>query len=128
MMARASRDEGAEGMSQERIDALAALAEAQPQEPLVWYGLANEYLKLERWREAADALRRVVELNADYTSAYQMLGTALASLGEREEARRAWERGVEAANRTGAWKARRHMERLLAESGDASGQPGLCAE
>lgn len=115
-------------MSQQRIDALAAMVEAQPDEPMVWYGLANEYVKLERWAEAVEALRRVVRLNADYTSAYQMLGTALTNLGEREEARRVWAEGIEAADRTGAWKARQHMERLLAEETEAAtGDAGLCA-
>lgn len=115
-------------MSQERLDALAAMAEAQPDEPMIWYGLANEYCKLERWREAADALARVVRLNADYTSAYQMLGTALLNLGERAAARGAWTEGVEAANRTGAWKARQHMEGLLAGTKDARTDGGLCTE
>ena len=115
-------------MSEERIKVFAAMAEAQPEEPLVWYGLANEYSKLERWREAADALRRVVALNADYTSAYQLLGTALTHLGEREEARRAWGQGVEAATRTGAWKARQHMERLLAEAPGSDEAGGLCVD
>ena len=115
-------------MSEERIKVFAAMAEAQPGEVMVWYGLANEYVKLERWREAVDALRRVVELNADYTSAYQLLGTAHAQLGEREEARRAWERGVEVAERTGAWKAKQHMERLLAEAAPTGGAGGLCVD
>ena len=115
-------------MSEERIKVFAAMAEAQPDEPMVWYGLANEYTKLGRWREAADALRRVVALNADYTSAYQLLGTALTNLGEREEARRAWEQGVEVATRTGAWKARQHMERLLSEAPRAGESGGLCVD
>ena len=115
-------------MSQQRIEALLSMAEAQPEEAMVWYGLANEYSKLERWREAADALRRVVSLNPDYTSAYQMLGTAHASLGEREEARRAWLQGVAAADRTGAWKARQHMEALLADSAGAEESGGLCKD
>lgn len=102
-------------MSQERIEAFKAMVAADPQLEMVWYGLANEYLKLERWDEAAEALRRVVELNANFTAAYQMLGTALSNQGRREEARRAWAEGIEAANRTGAWKARGHMERLLAD-------------
>ena len=105
------------------------MAEAQPGEAMIWYGLANEYVKLERWREAADALRRVVQLNADYTSAYQMLGTALMNLGRAAEARRAWTAGVEVADRTGAWKARQHMEGLLAGAGTDAGEGGgLCSE
>ncbi|HEU4594322.1 MAG TPA: tetratricopeptide repeat protein [Pyrinomonadaceae bacterium] len=115
-------------MSQQRIDVFLAMAETQPEEALVWYGLANEYTKLARWREAADALRRVVALNPDYTSAYQLLGTAHANLGEREEARRVWLEGVAAAGRTGAWKARQHMEALLAGSTTAEEGDGLCQE
>lgn len=115
-------------MSQQRIEALLSMAEAQPEEAMVWYGLANEYSKLARWREAADALRRVVTLNPDYTSAYQMLGTAHANLGEHNEARRAWLEGVAAAERTGAWKARQHMEGLLAGSAEAEDVGGLCKE
>jgi predicted Zn-dependent protease len=108
------------------MKALLALAEAQPEEVMIWYGLANEYVKLERWQEAVDTLRRTVLLNPEYTSAYQMLGTALMSLNQREEARRVWTEGIEVAGRAGAWNARQHMERLLADTaGEGS---GLCAE
>lgn len=113
-------------MSEDRLRALLAMAEVQPDEMMVWYGLANEYVKLERWPEAVDALRRTVALNPDYSSAYQMLGTALMNLNQREAARCAWTEGVEVAGRTGAWNARQHMERLLAE--DAGGGSELCAE
>jgi Flp pilus assembly protein TadD len=115
-------------MAEDRLRALLAIAEAQPEEVMVWYGLASEYVKLERWQEAVDALRRTVALNPDYTSAYQMLGAALMSLGQREEARVAWTQGVEVAARTGAWKARDHMERLLAGVTDSGESSGLCAE
>ena len=118
-------------MSQDRLDALSALVEAQPGEPMIWYGLANEYIKLTRWREAVEALTRVVTLNPDYTSAYQLLGTALMNLGRADEARQAWTEGIEVANRTGAWKARQHMESLLragaATAADAGDGGGLCS-
>ena len=113
-------------MAEDRLKALLAIAEAQPEEVMIWYGLANEYVKLERWQEAVDALRRTVALNPDYTSAYQMLGTALIGQGQRDEARLVWTKGVEVAGRTGAWKAREHMERLLSDTaGEGS---GLCVE
>ncbi len=114
-------------MSQERIAAFVEMAAQQPEQEMVWYGLANEYVKLERWREAADALHRVVKLNPDFTAAYQMLGTALLSLGEGAEARQVWTAGVEVAQRTGAWKARQHLEGLLAGTAEADAN-GLCAE
>ena len=112
---------------QSRIEVFAEMAKHQPDDEMIWYGLASEYVKLERWEEAVDALRNVVRVNPNYTAAYQMLGTALMSKGEREEARRAWAEGVEVADRTGAWKARQHMEKLLAGSREDAA-PGFCAE
>jgi predicted Zn-dependent protease len=103
---------------QSRIEVFQEMTRQQPEDAMVWYGLASEFIKLERWQEAADALRRVVNLNPDYTAAFQMLGTALTNLNQTEEARRVWTEGIEAASRTGAWKARQHMEGLLAGSSE----------
>ncbi len=114
-------------MSQSRIEIFEKMAEAQPSDAMVWYGLGTEYLKLEDWLKAASALRRVIEINPDYTAAYQMLGTALSNAGQRDAAREAWQEGIGAANRTGAWKARAHMEGLLAGTAEKSGT-GLCEE
>jgi predicted Zn-dependent protease len=100
-------------MSQVRIDAFTTMLKDQPDNEMIWYGLANEYTKLGNWAEAVAALRNVLQLKPDYTSAYQLLGTALLNLGARDEARRVWQAGIEAADRTGAWKARQHMEGLL---------------
>jgi predicted Zn-dependent protease len=112
-------------MAQSRIDAFKAMLKDQPENEMIWYGLANEYVKLEIWPEAIDALRNVIRIKPDYTSAYQMLGAALVKLEGREEARRVWTEGIEAANRTGAWKARQHMEALLAGLTEEAG-PGFC--
>lgn len=114
-------------MAQSRIEVFKQMASAQPDDAMIWYGLGSEYVKLEQWTEAVEALRHVLRINPDYTAAYQMLGSALASLGEPDEARRAWTEGIETANRTGAWKARSHMEGLLAGLKDESGA-GFCRE
>lgn len=112
---------------QSRVDLFADMADKQPNDEMIWYGLASEYLKLERWTEATEALRRVITLKPDYTAAFQMLGTALFNLGQTEEARRIWTEGIEVADRTGAWKARQHMEGLLRDAGEK--QVGeLCRE
>ncbi len=114
-------------MSQSRIEVFEQMAASQPDDVMIWYGLGSEYIKLEDWAKAARALRRVVEINADYTAAYQMLGTALLNQGQTAEAREVWQQGIEAATRTGAWKARQHMEGLLAGATDKA-DSGLCAE
>lgn len=109
-------------MSQKRIEAFEAMVRDNPDDAMVWYGLAGEYLKLEQLDKAIEALRNVIRINADYTAAYQMLGTALVNQGQHDEARRVWQQGVAVATRTGAAGARQHMERLLATtSGTDSG-------
>lgn len=109
-------------MAQSRLEIFETMAREQPDDAMIWYGLASEYLKVERWNEAAGALSNVVRVNPDYTAAYQMLGTALQNQGQTEAARRAWSDGIEAANRTGAWKARQHMEGLLVGTNSESGR------
>ena len=111
-------------MAQSRLEIFAEMAKQQPEDAMIWYGLASEYLKAERWLEAAEALQTVVRINPDDTAAYQMLGTALASGGRAEEARRAWTEGIEVAKRTGAWKAQQHMEGLLASAPKSAARPG----
>ena len=106
-------------MSQTKIDAFTAMLKDQPDNEMIWYGLASEQYKLENWSEAAKSLHQVVTLNPDYTAAYQMLGTALANAGDVDGAQHAWRNGIEAADRTGAWKAGQHMRALLAGVADA---------
>jgi predicted Zn-dependent protease len=112
-------------MSDSRIQVFKEMLKQQPDEVMVWYGLATEYSKLASWSEAAEALRNVIRLSPDYTAAYQMLGTALINLGDRDGARQAWSQGIEAADRTGAWKARQHIEALLAGANEG-GSSELC--
>ena len=67
-------------MVQSKIEVFTAMLAEQPENAMIWYGLASEQYKLENWVEAAKSLRQVVSLNPDYTAAYQMLGTALANM------------------------------------------------
>jgi|SRR4029453_7550909 predicted Zn-dependent protease len=113
-------------MVQTKIEIFTAMLAEQPENAMIWYGLASEQAKLEHWAEAAKSLRKVVSLNPDYTAAYQMLGSALASAGDVGGAQQAWRDGVEAADRTGAWKAGQHMRALLA--GVAGSDEALCSE
>ena len=100
-------------MVQSKIEVFTAMLVEQPDNAMIWYGLASEQYKLENWVEAAKSLRQVVSLNPDYTAAYQMLGTVLAKNDDLAGAQDAWRNGIEAAGRTGAWKAGQHMQALL---------------
>ncbi|MEJ7618261.1 MAG: hypothetical protein WKF30_15140 [Pyrinomonadaceae bacterium] len=103
-------------MSQSRIDALVEMVKNDQENELIWCGLANEYAKAEMWSAAAESLDRVVRLKPDYTAAYQLLGTVLNHQGKAAEARNVWAEGIKVAARTGAWKARQHMESLMLKS------------
>lgn len=80
---------------------------------MIWYGLASEHTKLAQWPDAVESLRNVIKYNPNYTAAFQMLGSALLETGDVEAARVAWTDGIAVAERTGAWKAGKHMEGLL---------------
>jgi Flp pilus assembly protein TadD len=117
--------------TQSRLEALKAMAEKRPDDAMVHYGLGSEYRKAGDLASAAMAFENVIRANPDYTAAYQELGSVLAEMGRRDQARDVLTRGVETADRTGAWKAREHMKRVLeglAASGDAcTPQPdGFC--
>ena len=113
-------------MVQTKIEVFTAMLAEQPNNAMIWYGLASEQYKLENWAEASKSLRQVVSLNPDYTAAYQMLGTALANTGDLAGAQQAWRDGIEAAGRTGAWKAKQHMQGLL--EGVGGSDQALCQD
>jgi hypothetical protein len=55
-----------------------------------------------------------------------MLGTVLTNAGDLAGAQQAWRDGIEAADRTGAWKAKQHMRALL--GGVAGADETLCPD
>ena len=55
-----------------------------------------------------------------------MLGTVLVNTDALAGAQQAWRDGIEAAGRTGAWKAEQHMRALLA--GVAGANEPLCPD
>ena len=111
-------------MVQSKIEVFTAMLAEQPENAMIWYGLASEQYKLQNWTEAAKSLSQVVRLNPDYTAAYQMLGTVLANARDLAGAQQSWRDGIEAADRTGAWKAGQHMRVLLAGIADTDEAPG----
>jgi len=88
-------------MSNSKIENLKALVEKNPDNPLGRYGLANEYLKLEMYEEAIEQIEAYLKLKDDQGAVYRMLGEALLKLGRKEEAKEAYKKGIETAERHG---------------------------
>jgi predicted Zn-dependent protease len=88
-------------MSTSRIEAFEQMLAADPDNAMVLFGLAKEYEKAERHEDVIAALVKYLRLHNDEGNAYGMLARAYERAGKREEARRTYERGIEAATAHG---------------------------
>ncbi len=84
-------------MAASRIDTFKQMLESDPENVLVRFGLANEYLKAERFEEAISALNDYLQRADDEGAAFGMLARAYERVGMRDAAREAYQRGIEAA-------------------------------
>jgi Tfp pilus assembly protein PilF len=80
---------------------------------LLRFSLGNEYLKAGDAAAAAAHLARAVELDANYTAAWKLLGKALAAAGRKDEALAAYRKGVEVAERRGDKQAQKEIQVFL---------------
>ncbi|HEX8843948.1 MAG TPA: tetratricopeptide repeat protein [Pyrinomonadaceae bacterium] len=81
-----------------RIETFKQMLETDPENSLVRFGLANEYLKAERYEEAIAAFSDYLQRADDEGAAFGMLARAYERVGQRERARETYLRGIEAAN------------------------------
>jgi tetratricopeptide (TPR) repeat protein len=84
-----------------------------PESESAWLQLTTAYGILERWDEALEANRRLLELAPDHPLAMLNMGTIQANRQETDEARRWWTRVVaEAPGTTEAEAAARSLREL----------------
>lgn len=81
----------------DRTEALLGLLERRPDDHRLRFGLALEFLKQERLEEAAAQLSAYLAAAVDEGNAWGRLADTLRRLGRDEEARAAYERGIEQA-------------------------------
>ncbi|MBI3989210.1 MAG: tetratricopeptide repeat protein [candidate division NC10 bacterium] len=84
-------------METSRLEMLKAMLQTDPDDPVLYYMLANEYMKLEQYPEVVEHLQTYLRLQEDEGAAYRLLGEALRRLGRIEEARRAYQEGIQTA-------------------------------
>ena len=90
----------------ERFEGLLA---AGRESPMLRLTLGTEYLKRGDPESAIRHLARAVEIDPEYSAAWQHLGRALEQAERPEEAGSAWRSGIEAAGRRGDAQAAKVM-------------------
>ncbi len=88
-------------MASSRLEAFREMVASDPTNALARYGLANELMKTEDYEEARAAFLEYLSLHDDEGAAYRLLAQANLKLGKVEEAREAYRRGIEAAQKHG---------------------------
>lgn len=106
------------------IDKLQAMYEQGQDNMLLRYGLGNEYFKAGDWEQAELHLRAALEHDRGYSAAWKLLGRALGSAGEHQQAIAVLEQGVEVAEAKGDIQAAKEMQVFLKRSRKALGQAG----
>jgi tetratricopeptide (TPR) repeat protein len=102
-------------MSPDRVASLLSLLEKNPGDHRLRLGLAMEYEKLGRWQDVARELELYLLHTDDQGNAWGRLGNALLQLGRDQQARDAYQRGIEAARRHGHPTMASEFEETLGE-------------
>jgi len=78
------------------------------------FGLASAYAHADEYEAAAKHADVAVTLDPDYSAAWRLLGQMKGRLGEVDEARHAFEQGLEAATRRGDMQLVKELKVFLA--------------
>jgi predicted Zn-dependent protease len=82
-----------------RLEALKNLLHDNPNDPLVLYGIANEYYKAGELEECVKYIEDYLKFADDEGAVYRMLGHSLLRLGRKDQSKKAFEQGIAAAEK-----------------------------
>jgi tetratricopeptide (TPR) repeat protein len=100
-------------MATNRLEILQQMVAQDPNNSFARYGLAMEYANSGALEKAVAEFENLVRNDADYSAAYFHGGQALEKLGRLEDARRMYEKGIEATTRKGDSHTRAEIEAAL---------------
>lgn len=100
-------------MASNRVDVLKNMLQQDPSSAFARYGLAMEYVNLGRLDEAIDEFHSLLGSHPDYCAGYYHAGRTLERMGNLDEARAMYEKGIEAATRTGDAHTRSELQAAL---------------
>ena len=84
-----------------------------PKNMLALYGVAMEYKNRGNFAEAAKGFENVIEVNPSYAAAYFHGGQTYEQLGQVEQARDTYEKGIAMTSRTGDSHTRAELQGAL---------------
>jgi len=96
-----------------RRELLEEFVAADPNDSFSRYALALELEKERHEIEAIAQLQEVIARDPNYVPAYYHLGRVLMHMGQVEDARSVWHRGMDAASAPGDEKTRKEIQEAL---------------
>jgi tetratricopeptide (TPR) repeat protein len=100
-------------MATNRIEILRAMVAQNPADAFARYGLAMELVKGGELAGAVSEFRALLEHNPNYAAAYFHGGQVLEKLGDVEQARALYEKGIEVTARTGDQHTKSELQAAL---------------
>jgi len=95
------------------IDNLEKMLAGGRDDALLRFGLGNAYYQNEDYGRAAEHLSKALEHDRTYSAAWKLLGRSRMRLGDADAARRAFEDGIEEAEKHGDKQAVKEMQVFL---------------
>ncbi len=89
------------------------LLQQDPNNTFARYGLAMEYANSGQAEDAIAEYRKLMETNPDYAAAYYHCGQTLERMGNIDEARATYEKGIEVTTRTNDLHTRSELQAAL---------------
>jgi tetratricopeptide (TPR) repeat protein len=98
-----------------RMQQIQEMLADDPNDAMLRYMLAMEYVSLGDDRQAAHCFNELITATPDFVPAYMQAGRTLVRLGEDDQARAIFQRGITLAEQKQEFHARDEMQGMLAE-------------
>ncbi len=102
-----------EEMATNRMEVLKAMVAKNPADAFARYGLAMELMKSGELAKAVGEFQALLEHNPNYAAGYFHGGQALEKLGDVEQARALYQKGIDVTTRTGDGHTRSELQAAL---------------
>ena len=100
-------------MDKSRIEMFKDVIKMDPSDPVVWFGLGQEYMHVALYSEAVEAFESALRLNPNYSAAYRFLGECFEKSGQPQKAKEIYEKGIPIAEKQRDLEAAKAMMAFL---------------